>query len=123
MDVVSRVRVSGPLAGFAGGFAAYLAGAGYTPLSAVNQVRLLAPDGGFAKVLFLNGQAAKEGPLEADDGKNRIVKLLGPFDIVRPEHRRCGHHGCPPFPLILAIGLSQARPAQLICCGCFAGRR
>jgi integrase/recombinase XerD len=42
MDVVSRVRVSGPLAGFAGGFAAYLAGAGYTPLSAVNQVRLLA---------------------------------------------------------------------------------
>jgi integrase/recombinase XerD len=42
MDVVSRVRVSGPLAEFAAGFAAYLAGAGYTPLSAANQVRVLA---------------------------------------------------------------------------------
>ncbi len=42
MDVVSRVRVSGPLAEFAAGFASYLAGVGYTPLSAANQVRLLA---------------------------------------------------------------------------------
>ena len=42
MDVVSRVRVSGPLAGYAAVFAAYLAGAGYTPLSAANQVRVLA---------------------------------------------------------------------------------
>lgn len=42
MDVVSRVRVSGPPAEFAGGFGSYLAGAGYTPLSAANQVRVLA---------------------------------------------------------------------------------
>jgi integrase/recombinase XerD len=42
MDVVSRVRVGGPLAEFAAGFASYLAGAGYTPLSAANQVRVLA---------------------------------------------------------------------------------
>lgn len=42
MDVVSRVRVSGPLAEYAAGFAAYLAGAGYRPLSAANQVRVLA---------------------------------------------------------------------------------
>ena len=42
VDVVSRVRVSGPLAEYAAGFAAYLAGAGYTPLSAANQVRVLA---------------------------------------------------------------------------------
>ena len=42
MDVVSRVRVSGPLAEYAAGFAAYLAGTGYTPLPAANQVRLLA---------------------------------------------------------------------------------
>ncbi len=42
MDVVSRVRVSGPLAEFAAGFASCLAGAGYTPLSAANQVRVLA---------------------------------------------------------------------------------
>jgi integrase/recombinase XerD len=42
VDVVSRVRVSGPLAEHAARFAAYLAGAGYTPLSAANQVRLLA---------------------------------------------------------------------------------
>lgn len=38
MDVVSRVRVGGPLAGYAAGFAAQLAWAGYTPLSAANQV-------------------------------------------------------------------------------------
>jgi integrase/recombinase XerD len=42
MDVVSRVRVSGPLAEHAAGFAVFLAGAGYTPLSAANQVRVLA---------------------------------------------------------------------------------
>jgi site-specific recombinase XerD len=42
MDVVSRVRVSGPLAGFAGGFGSFLAGVGYTPLSAACQVRVLA---------------------------------------------------------------------------------
>jgi integrase/recombinase XerD len=42
VDVVSRVRVGGPLAGYAAGFAGYLAGAGYTPLSAANQVRVLA---------------------------------------------------------------------------------
>jgi integrase/recombinase XerD len=42
MDVVSRVRVSGPLAEHAAGFAGFLGEAGYTPLSAANQVRLLA---------------------------------------------------------------------------------
>jgi len=42
MGVVSRVRVSGPLAEYAGGFAGFLAEAGYTPLSAANQVRVLA---------------------------------------------------------------------------------
>lgn len=38
----SRVLVAGPLAPFAAGFAAELAGLGYTPLSAANQVRVLA---------------------------------------------------------------------------------
>jgi integrase/recombinase XerD len=42
VDVVSRVRVSGPLAEHAPGFAGFLAEAGYRPLSAANQVRLLA---------------------------------------------------------------------------------
>jgi integrase/recombinase XerD len=42
MVVVSQVRVSGPLAEYAAGYAACLAGAGYMPLSAANQVRLLA---------------------------------------------------------------------------------
>jgi integrase/recombinase XerD len=41
-DVVSRVRVSGPLAEHAAGFAVFLGETGYTPLSAANQVRLLA---------------------------------------------------------------------------------
>jgi site-specific recombinase XerD len=38
----SRVRVTGPLAPFAPGFADELAGLGYAPLSAANQVRVLA---------------------------------------------------------------------------------
>jgi integrase/recombinase XerD len=42
MDVVSRVRVAGPLAEYAAGFAAELDGAGYTPESAAGQVRVLA---------------------------------------------------------------------------------
>jgi integrase/recombinase XerD len=39
---VSQVRVAGPLAPFAAGFARELAELGYTPLSAANQVRVLA---------------------------------------------------------------------------------
>jgi integrase/recombinase XerD len=42
VDVVSRVRVRGPLSEHAPGFAVFLAEAGYTPLSAANQVRVLA---------------------------------------------------------------------------------
>jgi integrase/recombinase XerD len=38
----SRVCVTGPLAGLAGGFAARLAELGYTPLSAANQLRVMA---------------------------------------------------------------------------------
>jgi site-specific recombinase XerD len=40
--VVSRVRVAGPLAGYADGFGAWLSELGYTPLSAANQLRVLA---------------------------------------------------------------------------------
>jgi integrase/recombinase XerD len=63
MDVVSRVRVRGPLAEFAAGFAAYLARAGYTPLSAANQVRVLAhlsrwmEDRGLAAAELTEGRA------------------------------------------------------------------
>jgi integrase/recombinase XerD len=42
MRSASRVRVSGPLAEYAEGFGCHLAGAGYTPLSAANQVRVMA---------------------------------------------------------------------------------
>ena len=38
----SRVRVTGPLAGYADGFAARLADLGFTPLSAANQLRVMA---------------------------------------------------------------------------------
>ena len=38
----SDVRVTGPLLPFVGGFIEVLAGRGYSPLSATNQVRLLA---------------------------------------------------------------------------------
>jgi site-specific recombinase XerD len=65
MDVVSRVRVSGPLAEHAAGFAGFLAGAGYAPLSAVNQVRLLAHlsrwmEGRGLGLGELDGQRARE---------------------------------------------------------------
>jgi integrase/recombinase XerD len=42
MGVMSGVRVTGPLEGFAAGFAVELEAAGYTPLSAANQLRLMA---------------------------------------------------------------------------------
>lgn len=42
MSVVSQVRVSGPLERYARGFAAELDGCGYTPLSAANQLRVMA---------------------------------------------------------------------------------
>ena len=42
MSRVSRVRVAGPLAGHAEGFQAELARLEYTPLSAANQLRLMA---------------------------------------------------------------------------------
>ena len=42
MRPVSRVRVTGPLAEHAEGFGRHLAGLGYTPLSAVNQLRVMA---------------------------------------------------------------------------------
>ncbi len=38
----SRVRVTGPLAEYADGFAAWLAELGYTPMSAANQLRVMA---------------------------------------------------------------------------------
>ena len=42
MRAASHVRVTGPLAEYAEGFGRYLAGAGYTPLSAANQLRVMA---------------------------------------------------------------------------------
>lgn len=42
MRAASRVRVTGPLAGYAEGFGRQLAGLGYTPLSAANQLRVMA---------------------------------------------------------------------------------
>jgi integrase/recombinase XerD len=42
VGAASRVRVAGPLAPFAAGFAEELARLGYTPLSASNQMRVLA---------------------------------------------------------------------------------
>jgi integrase/recombinase XerD len=81
MDVASRVRVSGPLAGYAGGFAAYLAGAGYTPLSAANQLRLLAhlsrwlEDRGLALGSLTAGGA--EEFLEARRGAGYTCRLSG----------------------------------------------
>jgi site-specific recombinase XerD len=42
MGHLSRVRLTGPLAGLADGFGALLAELGYTPLSAANQLRVMA---------------------------------------------------------------------------------
>jgi len=38
-----------------------------------SQLKLVAPEGGFPKFLFLDGQAAHEGPLVSDDGKQSLI--------------------------------------------------
>jgi uncharacterized protein (DUF1684 family) len=38
-----------------------------------SQLRLLAPDGGFSKFLFVDGQPAHEGPLQPDDVKPSVL--------------------------------------------------
>ena len=38
-----------------------------------SQLRLLAPDGGFSKFLFVDGQPAHEGPLQSDDVKPSVI--------------------------------------------------
>jgi integrase/recombinase XerD len=71
-DVVSRVRVSGPLAGHAAGFAGFLAEAGYTPLSARNQVGVLAH-----LSRWMEGRGLGPGELTGE--------LLGEFLAARRE--------------------------------------
>ncbi len=38
-----------------------------------NQVRLLAPESGFSRFLFVDGRPAYEGPLQSDDGKPSLL--------------------------------------------------
>jgi uncharacterized protein (DUF1684 family) len=38
-----------------------------------SQLRLLAPEGGFSKYLFVDGQPAHEGPLQSDDSKPSVI--------------------------------------------------
>ncbi len=38
-----------------------------------SQLRLLAPEGGFSKFLFLDGKPAQEGPLQSDDVKPTLI--------------------------------------------------
>jgi site-specific recombinase XerD len=64
----SRVRVSGPLAGYAGGFAARLADLGYTPLSAANQLRVMAR---------LSRWLAERGLGPGDLSVDRVEAFLG----------------------------------------------
>jgi site-specific recombinase XerD len=75
VDVVSRVRVSGPLAVHAAGFAGFLAELGYTPLSAVKQVRLLAH-----LSRWMEGRGLGSGELTGD--------RLGEFLAARREAGR-----------------------------------
>ena len=62
----SRVRVTGPLAEYADGFAAQLAEVGYTPLSAANQLRVMAR---LSRWLVVSGLA----PAGADRGSGGCV--------------------------------------------------
>lgn len=72
----SGVRVSGPLAAYAGGFSAYLAGHGYTPSSAVDQLRLMAH-----LSRWLAGQGADAAGLTAE----RVEEFLA---VRRGSHVR-----------------------------------
>ncbi len=67
MSVVSRVRVTGPLAEHAEGFGGHLAGLGYTPLSAANQLRVMAR---------LSGWLAERGLGPADLGAEQVDAFL-----------------------------------------------
>jgi integrase/recombinase XerD len=67
MSRVSCVQVTGPLAEYAEGFGCYLAGAGYTPLSAANQVRVMA-----RLSRWLAGQGLGPGDL----GAGRVEEFL-----------------------------------------------
>jgi integrase/recombinase XerD len=64
----SRVRVQGPLAGYADGFAARLADLGYTPLSAANQLRVMAR---------LSRWLAERGLGPGDLSADRVEAFLG----------------------------------------------
>jgi site-specific recombinase XerD len=67
MGVVSSVRVTGPLQGFAAGFAVELEAGGYTPLSAANQLRLLA---------HLSRWLAAEGVASSELNDERVQAFL-----------------------------------------------
>lgn len=64
----SRVRVPGPLAGYADGFAARLTDLGYTPLSAANQLRVMAR---------LSRWLAERGLGPGDLSADRVEAFLG----------------------------------------------
>lgn len=64
----SRVGVAGPLAGYADGFAARLADLGYTPLSAANQLRVMAR---------LSRWLAERGLGPGDLSADRVEAFLG----------------------------------------------
>jgi integrase/recombinase XerD len=67
MSAVSRVRVTGPLAEHAEGFGRLLAELGYTPLSAANQLRVMAR---------LSRWLAERGVGPADLGADRVEAFL-----------------------------------------------
>jgi integrase/recombinase XerD len=67
MRAASRVRVTGPLAEYAGGFGRHLAGLGYTPLSAANQLRVMAR---------LSRWLAEQGLGPADLSAGRVEAFL-----------------------------------------------
>lgn len=83
-----RVRVSGPLAGFREGFAAELAGRGYRPGSAADQLRLMAH-----LSRWLESQGLEAGQLDPDrvdaflvdrrsEGYRRLLSCLGVAPLV-----------------------------------------
>jgi hypothetical protein len=74
---VSDVRVPGPLAPFAAGFRSALLGAGYTPLSAVNQMRLMVHLSRWLEARRLSAAELTEERVEEYLGARRAAGYVG----------------------------------------------
>jgi hypothetical protein len=103
----SGVRVTGPLAAYADGFWGYLAGQGYAPSSAQDQLRLMAHAS-----RWLDGQGADASGLTTE----RIAAFLS---VRRSSYVRLvsGRALAPMLGFLRGVGVTPPQPAPVTCRG------